>query len=77
MNQRFASERLDDRLAQIRVPTLVVWGEEDRFAKPSYGQSLAGALPKAELMLIPGAGHYPEIEQSDATIRVLSSFVQK
>jgi pimeloyl-ACP methyl ester carboxylesterase len=64
-------------LHRVDLPTLVVWGEADRFAKPSYGQSLAAALPMAELTLIPGAGHYPEIEQSDATIRALSAFVRK
>lgn len=64
-------------LHRVDLPTLVIWGEQDRFAKSSYGQSLAAALPKAELILIPGAGHYPEIEQSEATIRALSAFVRK
>ena len=64
-------------LHRVDLPTLVVWGEADRFARPSYGQSLASALPKAELTLIPGAGHYPEIEQADATIRAIDAFVRK
>ena len=62
-------------LHRVDLPTLVMWGEADRFAKPSYGQSLAAALPQAELTLIAGAGHYPEIEQSDATIRAIDAFV--
>jgi pimeloyl-ACP methyl ester carboxylesterase len=64
-------------LHRVDLPTLVVWGEQDRFARPAYGRALASALPNAQLTLIPGAGHYPEIEQSDATIRALSAFVQK
>src|SRR4051794_23297813 len=64
-------------LHRVDLPTLVVWGEQDRFARPSYGQSLAAALPAAELTLIPGAGHYPEIEQSDATVRAIDTFVHK
>ena len=64
-------------LHRVDLPTLVMWGEADRFAKPSYGQSLAAALPQAELTLIAGAGHYPEIEQSDATIRAIDAFVRK
>lgn len=64
-------------LHRVDLPTLVVWGEADRFAKPSYGRSLASALPAAELMLIQGAGHYPEIEQPDATIRAIDAFVRK
>jgi pimeloyl-ACP methyl ester carboxylesterase len=64
-------------LHRVDLPTLVLWGEADRFAKPSYGQSLAGALPAAELTVIRGAGHYPEIEQSEAVIRAIDAFVQE
>jgi pimeloyl-ACP methyl ester carboxylesterase len=64
-------------LHRVDLPTLVLWGEEDRFAKPSYGQSLVSALPAAELMVIRDAGHYPEIEQSEAVIRAIDAFVQR
>jgi pimeloyl-ACP methyl ester carboxylesterase len=64
-------------LHRANLPTLVLWGEEDRFAKPVYGRSLTSALPAAELMLIPGAGHYPEIEQSEAVIRAIDAFVRQ
>jgi len=64
-------------LHRVDLPTLVVWGEADRFASPSYGQTLASALPAAELTLIQGAGHYPEIEQREATIRAIEAFVHK
>jgi pimeloyl-ACP methyl ester carboxylesterase len=64
-------------LHRVDLPTLVLWGEADRFAKPAYGQALAAALPKAELKVIPRAGHYPEIEQSDAVVRAIDAFVAK
>jgi len=64
-------------LHRVDLPTLVLWGESDGFARPSYGQRLASALPSAELNLIPGAGHYPEIEQSEATIRAIDAFVRR
>jgi pimeloyl-ACP methyl ester carboxylesterase len=64
-------------LHRVNLPTLVLWGEQDRFAKPDYARSLASALPAAELTLIKGAGHYPEIEQSDAVIRAIDAFVRK
>ena len=64
-------------LHRVDLPTLVLCGEADRFAKPSYGQALASALPAAELKLIPGAGHYPGIEQSEATLQAIDAFVHK
>ena len=64
-------------LHRVDLPTLVLWGEQDRFARPAYGRSLTSALPAAELMLIQGAGHYPEIEQSEAVIRAIDALVRK
>jgi pimeloyl-ACP methyl ester carboxylesterase len=64
-------------LHRVDLPALVLWGEADRFAKPSYGQSLAAALPNAELTVIREAGHYPEIEQSDAVVRAIDAFVHR
>jgi pimeloyl-ACP methyl ester carboxylesterase len=64
-------------LHRVSLPTLVLWGEADGFAKPSFGRSLTSALPAAELTLIQDAGHYPEIEQSEAVIRAIDAFVRK
>lgn len=61
-------------LHRIDVPTLVVWGDKDRFASPDYGRRLASRIPNAELRIVPGAGHYPQIEQAQATADTISSF---
>jgi pimeloyl-[acyl-carrier protein] methyl ester esterase len=45
------------RLAEIRVPTLVVHGSHDRLALPAAGDYLAAQLPKARLLRVAGAGH--------------------
>jgi pimeloyl-ACP methyl ester carboxylesterase len=62
-------------LHRVDLPTLVLWGEADGFARPSYGQALASALPSATLKLIPGAGHHPGIEQPEATMHAIDAFV--
>jgi pimeloyl-ACP methyl ester carboxylesterase len=64
-------------LHRVDLPTLVLWGEADKFVRSSYPQCLVSALPAAELTLIRGAGHYPEIEQSEAVIRAIDAFVHK
>ena len=46
-------------LHRVDLPTLVLWGEADRFARPSYGQSLASALPAAELRSFEGRDIIP------------------
>ena len=44
-------------LAQIRCPTLIVQGEEDEHATPQHAKDIAEAITKADLWLLPGAGH--------------------
>jgi pimeloyl-ACP methyl ester carboxylesterase len=44
-------------LAQIRVPTLVVHGEEDQIIEVSGGEATAAAIGGARLLRIPGLGH--------------------
>jgi pimeloyl-ACP methyl ester carboxylesterase len=44
-------------LGQIRVPTLVVHGEEDQVIGVSGGEATAAAIPGARLLRIPGLGH--------------------
>ena len=41
----------------LRTPALVVVGEDDILTPPRYARALAAALPRGEVMLVPGAGH--------------------
>lgn len=50
-------------LAAIRVPTLVVGGEEDRVTPPETIEKLAAAIPGAECLIVPGAGHLAPLEE--------------
>jgi pimeloyl-ACP methyl ester carboxylesterase len=45
------------RLGEIRVPTLVVHGEEDRLCPLPLAQATAAAIPGATLLVEPGVGH--------------------
>jgi pimeloyl-ACP methyl ester carboxylesterase len=44
-------------LGQIRVPTVVVHGEEDQIIGVSGGEATAAAIPGARLLRVPGLGH--------------------
>ena len=60
-----------DRLPELDVPATVVAGERD----PAYvarAERLAGALPRAELVVVPGAGHGLAREAPDAVARLLA-----
>ncbi len=52
-------------LPGITVPTLVVHGVEDQLIPVSEAQAMHEAIPKSDLVLVPGAGHLPNLEQPD------------
>ena len=58
-------------LHRITVPTKLIWGELDGFVTPNYGKNLADRIPRAQLEVIPKAGHYPQLEQPEATMALL------
>jgi pimeloyl-ACP methyl ester carboxylesterase len=63
------------RLANITVPSLVIWGDSDRIFTPGYGRAMAAAIPAARYELVPKAGHLPHLEQPDFVFRLLDSFL--
>jgi pimeloyl-ACP methyl ester carboxylesterase len=48
---------LERRLAELQIPALVLWGEEDRFLPVELAERLGDALPMATVALLPGCGH--------------------
>ena len=71
----FHNPALKNRLHRIAVPTLVLWGEEDRFVRPGYGRGYAERIPDSRFVSIAGAGHYPHIEQPDAFMGAVAAFL--
>ncbi len=53
---------LDDRLPEITVPTLVMWGDQDRLVHVSTARTWADGVPGAEIVVYPGIGHMPMLE---------------
>jgi pimeloyl-ACP methyl ester carboxylesterase len=50
-------EDLTQRLAQIKLPVLLLWGDADPISPVAVGRRLAAILPQAELHVIPGGDH--------------------
>lgn len=55
--------KLKHRLHRIAVPTLVLWGENDRIVSPQFGREYCARIPTGRFELIERAGHYPHIER--------------
>ena len=62
-------------LAQLRMPTLLLWGDQDRVVKLTVAERLLAALPNARLEVIADAGHLVLEEQPEASNRLILSFL--
>ncbi len=62
-------------LHRIDVPTLLVWGAQDKLVHPAYADDFKAQIADARVELIDGAGHVPNLEQPETFNRVLASFL--
>jgi 3-oxoadipate enol-lactonase len=64
-------------LPTIAVPTLVVVGEEDTVTPPPVAAAMQRAIPSAELVVVPEAGHLSNLEQPALFAAALEAFLQR
>ncbi len=63
--------RIDSRpyLKDIRVPTLVLSGDQDLLISNEFSKEMASLIPGAKLVIVPNCGHLAPAEQPEATSR--------
>ena len=66
---------ISGQLGRIAVPTLVLHGERDRAIEPSRAQAMATAIPDAQWVLVPGAGHASNLTHPDAVNPAIDTFL--
>lgn len=64
-------------LGQIRVPTLVLVGDEDVISVPAEMRQIAAAIPGAEFVIVPDSGHMAPLENPAAVNASLIDFLEK
>jgi len=64
-----------DHLDRVAAPTLLIWGERDRFIPREEQAWLAGAIPHARLAVYPETGHAPHWERPERVVRDLGTFM--
>jgi len=64
-------------LGKIQAPTLIVWGDQDRYASWSEQEALAAAIPNADLVVYRGVGHAIHWEDPARFAADLVDFTEK
>ncbi len=63
-------------LPKIDLPTLVIHGHDDQLIPVKEAELMAGAIPDSEMVVMPGAGHLPNLEWPDVFNEVVREFLE-
>jgi pimeloyl-ACP methyl ester carboxylesterase len=62
---RWFNPDLERWLHRVKLPPLVVWGDDDKVMPPAYAARWCERLPDARLIMIEECGHLPHVEKAD------------
>jgi 2-hydroxy-6-oxonona-2,4-dienedioate hydrolase len=68
-------DRIEERLPDVRQPTLVIRGERDRIVPQRWAQEAAHLLPDGRLVVLPGQAHMPHWSRPEALVTHLRAFL--
>jgi pimeloyl-ACP methyl ester carboxylesterase len=63
-------------LHRITVPTLIVWGDDDKLIPAAYGPALQKMIPGSKLEVIKECGHVPQIECEKEFVNIVTGFIE-
>ena len=74
--RQFHFGALVGRLDRIGAPSVVLWGEEDRWVPLGLGRALAGGITRSAFLTVPNAGHSVQEEAPDEVNHLLIQFLK-
>jgi len=69
------TDGMEARLGEIKTPTLILWGAQDRWILPKYGERFHQAIPGSTLIVLPGVGHVGMEESPTETLTPTLAFL--
>ena len=67
--QEIKADSVEKRIAGLKIPALIVWGDEDRAISVETAPILHKLLPDSQVIIMKGIGHLPMVEAPGATAR--------
>jgi len=78
--QRLATvprDEVERRMAELEVPTLVIFGTRDRLTPPYLGRIYRDKLPHCHFVLLYDAGHQAAVERPEAFASLVNDFLER
>lgn len=73
--RKVVEEDIQNLAGKIKIPTLIIYGEDDTDTPPQFGEILASEIQNAKLNIISGAGHYVFLDQPEKTLNLIERFI--
>ena len=78
LDPRFREWRIDDYLAHVRVPILIIQGADDQYGtQAQLDLAQAEAYCPVETLMLPGCRHSPHLDKPDETLDAIAGFAQR
>jgi pimeloyl-ACP methyl ester carboxylesterase len=74
---RFYNPDLAKWLHRISVPTLILWGAEDKVVPQAYGAAYQALVPGSKLKIFAECGHLSQVEKPDEFVEAVTSFIRE
>jgi pimeloyl-ACP methyl ester carboxylesterase len=71
----WSDAQVEAHMAAIRVPALILFGEEDKVVPPGNAALLAARIPGGRVQILPGAGHIFPVEAPEAAADAIGDFL--
>jgi len=69
-------QQISEKYKDINVPTLILWGRQDRIVPLQIGQRLHKDIARSELVVIDNCGHIPHEEKPEDALNAISRFLR-
>jgi pimeloyl-ACP methyl ester carboxylesterase len=73
---RWFNPDLEKWLHRIKLPALVVWGDDDKIMPPEFAALWRERLPDARVVMVEGCGHLPHVEKAPLVARQVLDFLE-
>jgi pimeloyl-ACP methyl ester carboxylesterase len=68
---------VENRLPELRMPTLLIWGRHDHIFPASHAEAARNRIPNARVEIFDDSGHTPQMEEPDRFNRLVLDFLRE
>lgn len=73
--KKVIAEDLSEDMRHITVPTLIIWGEDDKDTPVEFGRTMEIKIKNSKLKILPNAGHFSFLDKPEEFTKVLNEFI--